>query len=60
MRSGSNEKHRLCKARVGGTKAEKLKIPADKIVLHSDLFATDDPGPFFPEASFREQLARTR
>jgi N-acetyl-anhydromuramyl-L-alanine amidase AmpD len=40
--------------------AEKLKIPADKIVLHSDLVATDDPGPFFPEAAFREQIARTR
>jgi N-acetyl-anhydromuramyl-L-alanine amidase AmpD len=40
--------------------AEQLGIPADRIHLHSDLTQTDDPGRFFPEAAFREQIARTR
>jgi hypothetical protein len=38
--------------------AEQLQIPADHIYLHSELTSTDDPGPLFPEAAFREQLAR--
>lgn len=36
--------------------AERLNIPKDKIYLHSQLAATDDPGALFPEAAFREQL----
>lgn len=37
--------------------ARELNIPQDKILLHSDLARTDDPGRFFPAAAFREQLA---
>jgi N-acetyl-anhydromuramyl-L-alanine amidase AmpD len=37
--------------------AERLNIPQDRIYLHSQLAATDDPGALFPEAAFREQLA---
>jgi len=40
--------------------SERLGIPADHVYLHSDLTQTDDPGRFFPEAAFREQLARLR
>jgi hypothetical protein len=40
--------------------AEQLQVPADHIYLHSDLSSTEDPGPMFPEAAFREQLARSR
>jgi hypothetical protein len=40
--------------------AERLEIPADRIYLHSDLAPTDSPGRMFPEAAFREQLARLR
>lgn len=40
--------------------SEQLGIPADKVYLHSDLAQTDDPGRLFPEAAFREQLARAR
>ena len=40
--------------------AEELQIPADHIYLHSDLTSTEDPGRMFPEAAFREQLARSR
>jgi hypothetical protein len=38
----------------------KLGIPADQVYLHSDIAPSDDPGRFFPEAAFREQLARSR
>lgn len=40
--------------------SEQLQIPADHIYLHNDLAQTDDPGRFFPEAAFREQLAHAR
>jgi hypothetical protein len=40
--------------------AERLEIPPDRIYLHSDVNPTDSPGRFFPEAAFREQLARFR
>lgn len=40
--------------------AEQLQIPQDHIYLHSELTQTDDPGRMFPEAAFREQLARAR
>jgi hypothetical protein len=40
--------------------ADRLAIPPDRIFLHSDLAATDSPGRYFPEAAFREQLARIR
>jgi hypothetical protein len=39
---------------------EKLGVPPDRVYLHSDLAQTDSPGRFFPEAAFREQLARLR
>lgn len=37
-----------------------LGIPQDRIVLHSDVAPTEDPGRFFPKAAFREQLAALR
>lgn len=37
--------------------AQKLDIPQDRILLHSDVAQTANPGRFFPEAAFREQLA---
>jgi N-acetyl-anhydromuramyl-L-alanine amidase AmpD len=40
--------------------SRKLGIPADKVYLHSEVAPADDPGRFFPEAAFREQLARSR
>jgi hypothetical protein len=40
--------------------AERLDIPQNHIYLHSQLTRTEDPGQFFPEAAFREQLARAR
>jgi N-acetyl-anhydromuramyl-L-alanine amidase AmpD len=40
--------------------SEQLHIPADHIYLHSDIAGVSDPGPFFPEATFRAQLARSR
>jgi hypothetical protein len=40
--------------------AEQLQIPADHIYLHSEVSSADDPGRLFPEAAFREQLARAR
>lgn len=36
--------------------ARRLDIPADAIELHSDIAPTSDPGWYFPEAAFREQL----
>lgn len=35
-----------------------LQIPKDRVYLHRDLTRTEDPGRRFPEAAFREQLAR--
>lgn len=43
-----------------GALAEQLDIPADRIYLHSELTQVDDPGRLFPEAAFREQVARLR
>jgi hypothetical protein len=40
--------------------AERLGIPSDQIFLHSQLARAEDPGRLFPEAAFREQLARIR
>ena len=40
--------------------ADELGIPDDQVVVHADLAPTDDPGRFFPEAAFREQLASVR
>lgn len=40
--------------------AEALDIPAERIVLHSDLANTNDPGRYFPQAAFYEQLAAQR
>ena len=42
------------------TLCERLGIPSDRVYLHSDVAQTDNPGRFFPEAAFREQLARSR
>jgi hypothetical protein len=39
---------------------DRLNIPTDHVYLHSDVAQVEDPGRFFPEAAFREQLARTR
>ncbi|MFG0286328.1 MAG: peptidoglycan recognition family protein [Phycisphaerales bacterium JB039] len=35
----------------------ELEIPGSRVLLHSDLAETADPGPFFPEALLRERLA---
>ncbi len=37
--------------------ARELDIPADRVLLHSDLASTRSPGAFFPEARFRELIA---
>lgn len=42
------------------TLARELDIPAESIVLQSDVAQTTDPGWYFPEAAFREQLASLR
>jgi N-acetyl-anhydromuramyl-L-alanine amidase AmpD len=39
---------------------DRLGIPPSQVYLHSELAPTDDPGRFFPEAAFREQLARLK
>ena len=39
------------------TLCRELGIPADKVVLHSQVAPTDDPGRLFPEAEFRARLA---
>ncbi len=36
--------------------ASRYDIPLDKVLLHSDVVETSDPGPFFPAAAFREGL----
>ncbi|MFG0327381.1 MAG: peptidoglycan recognition family protein [Phycisphaerales bacterium JB037] len=38
--------------------ARELDIPPDRILLHSDIASTTDPGWHFPEAAFREELSR--
>jgi hypothetical protein len=40
------------------TLCRELRIPADKVVLHSAIAPTDDPGRYFPEAQFRQALAK--
>lgn len=40
--------------------SRELGIPEDRIYLHSDLVQVSDPGPLFPEAAFREQIAALR
>jgi hypothetical protein len=40
--------------------ARELEIPEDRIVLHSDIVPTQDPGRFFPAAAFREGIASAR
>jgi hypothetical protein len=47
-------------ARLVSELSRRLGIPSDKVYLHSEIAAADDPGQFFPEAAFREQLARSR
>lgn len=37
--------------------AKELNIPASRIMLHSDVADTTDPGRLFPQATFRESLA---
>jgi N-acetyl-anhydromuramyl-L-alanine amidase AmpD len=37
--------------------SRELGIPSSRILLHSDVAATADPGRFFPEAALRERLA---
>ncbi|MBC7836033.1 MAG: N-acetylmuramoyl-L-alanine amidase [Phycisphaerales bacterium] len=36
----------------------ELDIPRDKVLLHSAVANTSDPGDLFPEAAFREQLGQ--
>lgn len=40
--------------------SDRLGIPPERVYLHSDLAPTNSPGRLFPEAAFREQLARAR
>lgn len=40
--------------------SRELDIPEDRIVLHSDIASTRDPGRYFPAAAFREQVALLR
>ncbi|MEO0483387.1 MAG: peptidoglycan recognition family protein [Planctomycetota bacterium] len=40
--------------------SEQLDIPEERIVLHSDIAPTNDPGRLFPRAMFRESLAALR
>lgn len=37
--------------------AQRLGIPQDRVYLHSQLAQTNSPGKFFPEATFRAQIA---
>lgn len=50
--------HRL--TQVVSALCERLNIPSDKVLLHSDVAQADDPGRLFPEAAFRQQLSRAR
>lgn len=36
-----------------------LDLPAGSVVLHSDVAEVSDPGPMFPAAAFRQQLAQS-
>lgn len=40
--------------------SQELGIPGDRVFLHSEVAPVRDPGPFFGEAEFREQVARLR
>jgi N-acetylmuramoyl-L-alanine amidase len=42
------------------TLTRELNIPRDKVLLHSVIARTTDPGRLFPEAAFREELAARR
>lgn len=47
-------------AELVATLSRELGIPADKVVLHSDIAPTDDPGRYFPVAEFRRALQRAQ
>lgn len=47
-------------AQLVGELSRRLNIPADRVYLQSEVAPIEDPGQFFPEAAFREQLARVR
>lgn len=47
--------HRLVE--LVNTLAREFKIPRDRILLHSDIAPTADPGQLFPAALFHEQVA---
>jgi N-acetylmuramoyl-L-alanine amidase len=59
-RKGFTQEQERRLAQLVGALCDKLGIPADHVYLHSDLAKVDDPGRLFPEAAFREQLARAR
>lgn len=42
------------------TLCREFEIPEERVVLHSQVAKTSDPGLLFPTASFREQLPRKR
>ena len=44
-------------AQLTSSLARELGIPADRVLLHSDLSGARSPGAFFPEARFRELIA---
>lgn len=44
-------------AQLVSTLMVELEIPAEAVVLHSEIAPTTDPGWHFPEAALREQLA---
>ncbi len=39
---------------------DRMGVGPEAVHLHSDLAASDDPGRFFPEAAFREQIGSAR
>lgn len=39
---------------------ERLDLPLDRVLLHSDVAPVRSPGRFFPEAAFRERIADVR
>jgi len=59
---GNGDRRRFTDAQIQGLAeltaalARELDIPADRILLHSDLASTRSPGAFFPEARFREMV----
>jgi N-acetyl-anhydromuramyl-L-alanine amidase AmpD len=44
-------------AQLAATLCRELEISADAVLLHSDIVQTQDPGPLFPTAAFRAELA---